>query len=256
VNAGAGWELQGDPAYASDPSYVRAVTTTNAVIVFAPVNGWTVPVNQSISLTPGAITVITNFYTLAASVADLAAGLNGAATVPATSNLTYTLLITNLGPAVAAGVTVTDALPAGVAFVSASSGGTNNAGAVTWPVLATLAGGGTTNFALTVSAPTYGRLTNVVSVGSTTSDTNLANNTASLVTLVMVSPPMMVANGARGIGLSGTPGTSYLIEYRTNLISGAWQALQTNTLTAGVNYILPWPPTNGAAAFYRAVWLP
>ena len=71
-----------------------------------------------------------------------------------------------------------------------------------------------------------------------------------------VTSPVTMASGARGIGLSGTPGTSYLIQYRTNLISGTWFPLQTNTLGAGVNYVLPWPPTSGAAAFYRAVWLP
>ena len=42
----------------------------------------------------------------------------------------------------------------------------------------------------------------------------------------------------------------------TNLVSGQWLPLKTNTLGAGVNTLLPWPPTNGAAAFYRVVWLP
>jgi hypothetical protein len=32
--------------------------------------------------------------------------------------------------------------------------------------------------------------------------------------------------------------------------------LKTNTLGPGFNLLLPWPPTNGPAAFYRAVWLP
>ena len=45
-------------------------------------------------------------------------------------NLTYTLVVTNQGSAAAATVTVTDTLPAGVTFVSASAGGTNNGGTV------------------------------------------------------------------------------------------------------------------------------
>jgi hypothetical protein len=33
--------------------------------------------------------------------------------------------------------------------------------------------------------------------------------------------------------------------------------LSTNTIMSnGFNLLLPWPPTNGPAAFYRAVWLP
>jgi hypothetical protein len=40
------------------------------------------------------------------------------------------------------------------------------------------------------------------------------------------------------------------------LSSGTWLALKTNTLGPGFNQVLPWPPTNGPAGFYRAVWLP
>jgi hypothetical protein len=72
----------------------------------------------------------------------------------------------------------------------------------------------------------------------------------------LVVPPVMVANGASGIGISGTPGTRYRVEYRNSLSSGQWLPLQTNTIGLGNNYVLPWPPTNGTAGFYRAVWLP
>jgi hypothetical protein len=107
-----------------------------------------------------------------------------------------------------------------------------------------------------VSAPAGGYFTNLVAVGSTTPDPNATNNRASLVTLVLIAPPVLVADMVNGIGLSGTPGTRYQIQYRDSLSSGQWQPLQTNTIGAGVNYVLPWPPTNGAAGFYRAVWLP
>src|ERR1043166_1314348 len=71
-----------------------------------------------------------------------------------------------------------------------------------------------------------------------------------------VKPPSMVADRALGIGLSGTTNTTYRIEYRPSLGSGQWLALRTNTLRPGFNQVLPWPPTNGPAGFYRAVWLP
>jgi uncharacterized repeat protein (TIGR01451 family) len=191
-----------------------------------------------------------------AFLTDLAAGISGPATVAAANDFTYTLLITNLGSSAASSVTVTDALPAGVVFVSASGGGTNKAGTVTWPALATLPNGGRTNYSLTVTAPEMGWLTNTLSVGSATADTNAANNTAKLVTQVIVTPPVLVANVANGIGISGTPGTRYRMEFRNSLSVGQWLPLQTNTIGASINYVLPWPPTNGSAGFYRAVWLP
>jgi len=68
-------------------------------------------------------------------------------------------------------------------------------------------------------------------------------------------PPIMVANAANGIGITGTTGTTYQLQYRTNLAVGSWIPLQTNTIGSGSNRLLPWPPTNGPAAYYRAVWL-
>ena len=255
VSAGAGWRLQGDASYGTAANYTRAVTSGNAVIVFKPISGWNLPTNQSVSLTAGQLTRITASYSLA-FLTDLAAGISGPATVAAANDFTYTLLITNLGSSAASSVTVTDSLPAGVVFVSASGGGTNKAGTVTWPALATLPNGGRTNYSLTVTAPEMGWLTNTLSVGSATADTNAANNTAKLVTQVIVTPPVLVANVANGIGISGTPGTRYRMEFRNSLSVGQWLPLQTNTIGASINYVLPWPPTNGSAGFYRAVWLP
>jgi uncharacterized repeat protein (TIGR01451 family) len=256
VSAGAGWRLQGDATYGTVNNYTRTITSTNAGIEFKAIAGWNIPTNTSIGLTPGQVTVFNANYTLAPASADLAAVISGPATVPATNNFTYTLLVTNLGASVASNVLVTNFLPAGVTFVSASGGGANNAGVVTWPLLASLTNGGRTNYTLTVKAPALGTLTNTLRVGSTISDPNTTNNTATLNTLVIVTAPVMVANTTGGIGIIGTPGTTYRIEYRTNLVSGAWLPLRTNTIGAGINYVIPWPPTNGAAAFYRTVWLP
>jgi hypothetical protein len=69
-------------------------------------------------------------------------------------------------------------------------------------------------------------------------------------------PPVLTFNPASGLGITGTTGATFRLEYRTSLVSGAWLPLRTNTLGPGFNLLLPWPPTNGPAAFYRAVWLP
>jgi hypothetical protein len=73
-----------------------------------------------------------------------------------------------------------------------------------------------------------------------------------------VSPARLVLtlNPASGLGITGTTGATFRLEYRTSLVSGQWLPLKTNTLGPGFNLLLPWPPTNGPTAFYRAVWLP
>jgi uncharacterized repeat protein (TIGR01451 family) len=95
--------------------------------------------------------------------------------VLASSNLVYTISVTNFGPSSASGVVVTDALPATVTFVSATGGGLNNSGIVNWN-LGTLTNGQTSNVTVTVTAPATGSLTNVASVSTPTGDPNLTNN--------------------------------------------------------------------------------
>ena len=73
-----------------------------------------------------------------AGASDLALGMvSTPATVVASSNVTYTLTVTNFGPAGATNVTVLDPLPAGPprASASPSTGSvTNSSGTVTWTI--------------------------------------------------------------------------------------------------------------------------
>ena len=72
-----------------------------------------------------------------------------------------------------------------------------------------------------------------------------------------VASPMLKASPGLGIGLIGTTGTTYRIESRISLTTGAWQPVVTNTITSnGFNLVLPPPAGNQPATFYRAVWLP
>ena len=103
--------------------------------------------------------------------------------VPAGSDLTYTLTVTNNGPDSAGSVTITDPLPSGVTFVSAS-GCANTSGTVTC-VIGTLANGANAQRTIVVR-PTVANpsLSNTASVSSSTADPVPANNSATATTVV------------------------------------------------------------------------
>ena len=74
---------------------------------------------------------------------------------------------------------VTDTLPAGVTFVSATGGGTLSGNVVTWPAIASLANGASQAYTVTVTAPATGTLLNIVASTSSTLDSDPANNNGS-----------------------------------------------------------------------------
>src|SRR5205807_4752309 len=101
-------------------------------------------------------------FTTVTPVADLAVGKSGPAAMFAGTNFDYTLSVTNFGPSSSGGFSVTDNLPAGLVFVSATPAASTNDTEVVWS-LGNLAAGATTNLTLTVSAPFVSALTNVAS---------------------------------------------------------------------------------------------
>ncbi|HUJ15401.1 MAG TPA: DUF11 domain-containing protein, partial [Thermoanaerobaculia bacterium] len=94
--------------------------------------------------------------------------------------ITYSIVVNNAGPAPAGGATVTDILPAGTTFVSAtpSQGSCSGTSTVTCS-LGTIASGGTATVSLVVTLPsTPGSVSNTATVSSSNTDTNPANNSA------------------------------------------------------------------------------
>ena len=101
-------------------------------------------------------------------------------------NITYTVVVTNNGPAAATGVVLTDTLPASVVFVSATpSQGAGCTGTATLTCgLGTIASGGTASVTLVVTTHAPGVVTNGASVTGTETDPNPGNNTTSEPTTV------------------------------------------------------------------------
>ena len=107
-------------------------------------------------------------------------------TVQAHDTVTYTLTISNVGGQAASGVTVSDTLPAHTAFSTASDGGTEASGRVTWPAFNLAAGASVTrtvtvrvNNPLPAGVDTLTNLAMVKDDGSHGADPTPNNNSAS-----------------------------------------------------------------------------
>ena len=119
--------------------------------------------------------------------ADLAVTKTAPATGTVGSNLTYTITVTNLsGSNTATAAVLTDPLPAGLTFVSASSsvGTASNSGGVITANLGDLAPGASATITVVATPSAASSLTNTAMVSTSAGDVNLSNNTASATTTV------------------------------------------------------------------------
>ena len=151
---------------------VDGLTLTNVVTATSPT-----------ATTPVTAVVTSTVRQPTGGLADLSINKTGPASVTAGQRLTYTVVVTNNGPATAQDVQVVDALPAGTTLVAVTpSQGTCNAG-VTCD-LGSLAMGQTVTVVVTVTVDgaTTGNLVNRVQASSSNPDTNLVNNTAAVTT--------------------------------------------------------------------------
>jgi uncharacterized repeat protein (TIGR01451 family) len=115
---------------------------------------------------------------------------------------TYSLTAQNLGPASAGLVAITDTLPAGAAFSSASAGCANASGTVTCD-LGTLNSGTSSIVSITVVPSGASSMTNGAVVAGDSVDPNPANSSASVTTGVVAAQPAGLevdAHAGGGVG--------------------------------------------------------
>ena len=95
-------------------------------------------------------------------------------------NITWTMVVTNNGPSADSGVTITDPMPAGNTFVSATtSKGTCTGGAVLTCAIGPMAVGEQVTITLVTTPSAAGTQTNTVNVSGNRPETNTGNNSAS-----------------------------------------------------------------------------
>ena len=128
-------------------------------------------------------------YTPVAANADVALTMSGpAGSVIVLSNVTYTLAVTNYGPATASNIVVSDSLPGNASYVGSTpqlgSATTNGAGLLTWSI-GTLAKDAGTTLTLIVRPNVVGAVTNFAVAATTSSDVNTNDDAALLVSSVV-----------------------------------------------------------------------
>lgn len=173
--------------------------------------------------------------------ADVAALKAGPATVDAATTFDYTVTVTNAGPSVAANVLVTDTLPAGVTFISATGGGTLAGNVVSWPTITSMAGGASQAYTVTVRAPATGTLLNLVASSSTTADPDPSNNNGSAagsrVSTTVIERADVVTGKTGPASATAATQFSYVIAVQNNGPSDAAQVVVMDTLPTGATFV-------------------
>jgi uncharacterized repeat protein (TIGR01451 family) len=156
-------------------------------------------------------------------------------TVTAGETLTYTLVVTNNGPAQATNVLVVDALPDGVTFVSATaSQGLCNGGVTCDLINLAVGASATVEVVVTVDSDQTADLLNVARVSAANLESDLSNNEATENTVVNeVADLEIVKDGPA----TATPGGSieYEITVSNNGPSDALSVVVTDTIPTGLS---------------------
>ncbi len=130
---------------------------------------------------------------------DVAAVLGAPAGVVPGETFDYQVAVSATG-GTAQAVDVALTLPAGVAVVAVSGGGSVAAGIVTWPQAASLAAGSPINETVTVTAPSIGPLDASLEVSTGSSDGNSANDTDTARTVLGFEALVTLVGAALGDG--------------------------------------------------------
>ncbi|NCD71137.1 Ig-like domain-containing protein [Mucilaginibacter agri] len=143
------------------------------------------------------------------SITDLKVFKSVSVSTPSINNqITYTLMVNNGGPSTATNVNVTDALPTGLTFVSATpSVGTYASSTGIWAI-GTLSNTGNATLNIVARVNATGGYLNTATIAGAETDSDPTNNTSQ----VNIAPkPLPVANNDSGTAGSNTPAVINLL---------------------------------------------
>ena len=282
-NAAIAGGLKARIVYGTTTTY--ELTNPSGVSVAVPVTGvdagGTAYGGQAIStitLAPGQTTTVSNGVTPPpAPQADLSISLlAGTASPPAGSTMTFSLVISNGGPAPVTGASFANTLPAGLGTItnvtSALSGGasvaslSNTGSALSGSVNLPAGGKVTVNYQVQVALSATGNINNVATVSAPvgTTDPSLANNTASASVVVagladvgttlqlpVGAPAGSVISGTVTFTNSATGGVATGVSGTVTLSNGDVRAFTLGNLAPGTSSVKTFtttvPATPGTA---------
>ena len=237
-------------------AFTNASSTEVTAVVPNQPGRWPISVT-----TPDGMAVSSNIFLITAA-SDLSLSLTASSSLlPPNATVGYTIQVRNHGPAAASQVRVTNTLPAGMVFESASSdrGDCTFTNQVVRCELAVLDRDETMTITLQGRFPNEGTYVNTASVTSFEGDTQPGNNSASVSTVV-------VSDDSRALSIAASPGIpQVLISWPTSAVpfrlqsvsslssSNAWaQLTNTPAVVNGRNRVTN--PAAGSSRFYRLSW--
>jgi len=194
--------------------------STTISIVVVPTDGGTYSSTAVVSSVEGDSNLANNSATALTTVGAAPGSVDLSVTMtdspdPATAGapLTYAVTVSNNSASASSNVTLSDALPAGVSFVSAtaSQGVCAESAGVVNCNLGAMAGSASATASIVVQTSAAGNVSNSVTVSATEPDPNPANNSASTTTNVLVLADLAVAQLATPSPASVGADLTYLI---------------------------------------------
>ncbi len=210
----------------SNSTFLSATPSQGSVSYFAgELTGSLGTINSGASATitirvsPGSSGLLTNQATVSGANADLDSSNNSSlsivtaniaaadlavtaaaspSTIFASSNVAFTVLITNRGPNHADSVRLTNLLSPAFAIVSVtnSQGACSTVGGEVVCDLGNLAGNGSANVIIVATATTAGPAAGIFSVAAASTDALVANNSTNIVTTINPLAPLVIASGS------------------------------------------------------------
>jgi uncharacterized repeat protein (TIGR01451 family) len=210
----------------SSPLALNTPVTFSLVLQVNP--GTPSGTNIAETATASATNVVPNLTTNSATANVIVANANSAdmaivktatpsPTVPEGDTLTYSLAITNNGPASATNVTVTDPLPSAVIFLSATTtaGTCSEAGGTVTCLLGTMANAGTATVTILTLAGTPSVISNTATVSADQTDPNLLNNSSTQTETITAATQIKLQSFAAHLILDKTRANRVALFWKT-----------------------------------------